>query len=659
MKTLKLLLTISLVIVNLCTMNIAIKATTLDFITYQNDVGYIPSNVVDGYNPNEEGFGFFKNRINVSPIQMITNDDGTYTICVVPKDDDENIYIYEYDEDNTFVKNIIIKKALPKFGAYTKDSEGNYYVFFGLNIEAKSDRITKNMALVKYNGDGEKTAECFFNAPSDGGLGVKNPLLYGCKMKISKDNLLIYFGCNTYEGKDKRTHDASYAALFDLKTFTNITKNTCINTLYTPNSYDRSVLPLEYGFVVVDKVSSYPRSFKISEYSGHSLKSTDTFAFKGNIDDKNTYSELGGIVKTTDGFMIAGTYENNSEDDFKSSPRNVFVQKISDDLSLKQTPVYITDYTDRTIENAANLKIVQVEIDKNILLWELRGEDGSYKGTYMAIINDHGELQGSMQKLNDCRLNMYDDLSYNFNKNKISWAINQDNSIVIYELSLDSGVVKDRLNEMKLDRSSLILRLHDSDMINLLMSEEEASNKIITFKSDDESIAVVDEYGKVTALGTGSTDILVTIEDYSKIVSCKCTVNVINSNVDFEKKVIELCNIERRSRNIPPLIEDIELATLARLKSQNMIDDNYFGHNSPTYGDVLTMMINSNIKFIIAAENIAEGQKTPEEVVKSWMGSDLHRANILNKNFTNIGVGTAMDKNGIIIWTQEFTKPNP
>ncbi len=60
-------------------------------------------------------------------------------------------------------------------------------------------------------------------------------------------------------------------------------------------------------------------------------------------------------------------------------------------------------------------------------------------------------------------------------------------------------------------------------------------------------------------------------------------------------------------------------------KSQDMIDNNYFSHNSPTYGSPFDMLKKFGISYKTAGENIAMGQKTPKEVVNAWMNSEGHR----------------------------------
>lgn len=119
----------------------------------------------------------------------------------------------------------------------------------------------------------------------------------------------------------------------------------------------------------------------------------------------------------------------------------------------------------------------------------------------------------------------------------------------------------------------------------------------------------------------------------------------------IEQEVVKLVNAERAKAGLPALKEDWELSRVAKYKSQDMHDKKYFDHTSPTYGTPFTMMKNFGITYKSAGENIAMGQRSAEEVVKAWMNSEGHRANILNKNYTYIGVGYVKDGN---YWTQMF-----
>lgn len=119
----------------------------------------------------------------------------------------------------------------------------------------------------------------------------------------------------------------------------------------------------------------------------------------------------------------------------------------------------------------------------------------------------------------------------------------------------------------------------------------------------------------------------------------------------YEEEVIRLVNEHRRKNGLKALSADWQLSRVARYKSQDMKDKKYFSHTSPTYGTPFQMMKSFGISYKSAGENIAKGHKTPKAVVDGWMNSQGHRANILNPNFTHIGVGYVKDGN---YWTQMF-----
>ena len=121
--------------------------------------------------------------------------------------------------------------------------------------------------------------------------------------------------------------------------------------------------------------------------------------------------------------------------------------------------------------------------------------------------------------------------------------------------------------------------------------------------------------------------------------------------VNYENEVIRLVNEIRVKNGLNALIPDWELSRVARYKSQDMKDNNYFSHTSPVYGSPFNMMKKFGISYKTAAENIAKGQKTPQAVVNSWMNSSGHRANILNPSYKKIGVGYVAGGN---YWTQMF-----
>lgn len=126
-----------------------------------------------------------------------------------------------------------------------------------------------------------------------------------------------------------------------------------------------------------------------------------------------------------------------------------------------------------------------------------------------------------------------------------------------------------------------------------------------------------------------------------------------NEQQTVEEEVVRLVNVERAKQGLSPLTIDWELSRVAKYKSQDMHDKNYFSHTSPTYGSPFDMMKKFGISYTAAGENIAKGQKTAAAVVKAWMNSEGHRANIMSTKYTHIGVGYVADGN---YWTQMFIK---
>lgn len=124
-----------------------------------------------------------------------------------------------------------------------------------------------------------------------------------------------------------------------------------------------------------------------------------------------------------------------------------------------------------------------------------------------------------------------------------------------------------------------------------------------------------------------------------------------SSVLSYEKEVVRLVNEERAKHGLKALTYDWELSRVARIKSQDMKDNKYFSHTSPSYGSPFQMMKSFGITYRSAGENIARGQATPQAVVNAWMNSSGHRANILNSSFTHIGVGYVANGR---YWTQMF-----
>ena len=125
----------------------------------------------------------------------------------------------------------------------------------------------------------------------------------------------------------------------------------------------------------------------------------------------------------------------------------------------------------------------------------------------------------------------------------------------------------------------------------------------------------------------------------------------------FADQVVTLTNAQRAGAGCPALTVDATLTSVAQAHSQDMAVRRYFDHNSPDGRSPFDRMTAAGYQFRAAAENIAAGQRTPQEVVTAWMNSAGHRANILNCGLTQIGVGYATGGSYGSYWTQDFGTP--
>jgi len=98
---------------------------------------------------------------------------------------------------------------------------------------------------------------------------------------------------------------------------------------------------------------------------------------------------------------------------------------------------------------------------------------------------------------------------------------------------------------------------------------------------------------------------------------------------------------------------DPEILRVARIKSKDMIDNNYFSHNSPIYGTPFQMLKNFRISYKAAGENIA-GNSSVEAAFRDWMNSSGHKANILSDSFNYTGIGIVEGSKYGKIFTQVF-----
>ena len=126
-----------------------------------------------------------------------------------------------------------------------------------------------------------------------------------------------------------------------------------------------------------------------------------------------------------------------------------------------------------------------------------------------------------------------------------------------------------------------------------------------------------------------------------------------DKELTFAEQVVELVNQERTKAGLNAVTLDQNIASAALVRAKEI--ETSFSHTRPNGSKFSTALTEQGVTFKGAGENIAWGQKSPEAVMQAWMNSKGHRANILNKNFTKIGVGYYQNAAGRNFWTQLFT----
>ena len=120
-----------------------------------------------------------------------------------------------------------------------------------------------------------------------------------------------------------------------------------------------------------------------------------------------------------------------------------------------------------------------------------------------------------------------------------------------------------------------------------------------------------------------------------------------------EKEVFDLINRQRTNNGLSVLSIDSELQRVAIIKAQDMVDNNYFAHESPTYGTPFNMLKSFRISYKTAGENIAANSSN-SAAVKAWMNSSGHKANILSSNYNYTGIGVVNSSKYGKIYVQMF-----
>jgi hypothetical protein len=398
----------------------------------------------------DEGGKYLKGWDDLTPVIMTyVTGDGSVSVCSATS---AATFVYEYSKDMEYLKTMRFENEFPKFGAFVKDNDGNYYFFYAKDV-GESERNVENMALVKYDNSGNLLKRYKLNAYADNSFnGIKEPFGAGsCRMDISGSMICVYFARKKFKSDDGLNHQSSYGFILDKDSFARVDVGQVSNAgvalrgmkmPYVSHSFNQFILPVDDGFAFVDQGDAFPRGFHFSRFQNEkNTKGLSAFKFKRGGTYQYTFAQLGGLAKTPDGYIFAGTYEKNSDvSGVHNDSRNFFILTFDDALSACGEPVWITDYDDKEKYNAANPKITALDAGRYLLMWERTGSEG-YEAAYTAVIDENGKLVTPIKKINTVRLNINDTLRYSKITGNVYWAVNQKGgSIAVYAFNPDKPI---------------------------------------------------------------------------------------------------------------------------------------------------------------------------------------------------------------------------
>ena len=127
------------------------------------------------------------------------------------------------------------------------------------------------------------------------------------------------------------------------------------------------------------------------------------------------------------------------------------------------------------------------------------------------------------------------------------------------------------------------------------------------------------------------------------------------SSTAQEQKLLNLLNEDRARNGLPALSMDSELSALARTKSQDMLENGYFAHESPTLGNAAALLADSGYDYNGVGENIAHHANV-EKADAAFLSSPGHRANMMGRQWDKVGIGVVEDEQGFVYVTELFVR---
>lgn len=114
-----------------------------------------------------------------------------------------------------------------------------------------------------------------------------------------------------------------------------------------------------------------------------------------------------------------------------------------------------------------------------------------------------------------------------------------------------------------------------------------------------------------------------------------------NTSVASEGQILASLNAQRAKSGLPPLVYNGQLTRAARAHANDQARQGYFSHTGKDGSQITDRVKRTGYKYCLIAENLSIGYPSVQGAIQGWMTSEGHRRNIMNRKFTDVGIGIA------------------
>ena len=235
-------------------------------------------------------------------------------------------------------------------------------------------------------------------------------------------------------------HQASYAFAINTKTFKQVTVPNSTVIPYASHSFHQYILEDGDSLLYVDRSDALPsRSFHLTKMSGKAdwslLKKGDSYTFKGQAGYNDTFSQLGGVVKTSAGYLLVSSYQNTT-DSTEFSAANLVTQLFNPTTLASQPEKVLTDYSGINADGVTNPKAVLIGKDKVAVPYMVSNQFTETKRMYVGFLDANGNLTDNKAVETSAVLPRFGQVMYNGSTNSLEWFSIENGKLIMYGIEL-------------------------------------------------------------------------------------------------------------------------------------------------------------------------------------------------------------------------------